>query len=282
MPKTIRNLWLVACLVSMLPAAGPLWAVGRTTPVEVTNTPLVGIDGSSGNNIIQCLQRDAWYVDINGTPNFNVANIPTFKIDTAANVVKATQSGTWNVGVSGIASVAQSGSWNVGVIGTSAVSQSGAWSVGITGIPNVSVSNTPSVTIANSPSVSVSNSPMVRIDPAVNTVDVPTKHNMIQLWTSNQPVENGMTLYSSSFSCAGYREVRALLWSGSGSADLRAYVTFEGPTGLFFRIASVTWASGNMVTCQCPVFSDHCQIEIQNSTGSTVNIMNGSYVYLVN
>lgn len=258
--------------------ATPLWAISRTTPVEVTNP--ISIDSIS--NIVQCVQRDAWYIDINGTPNFNVANIPTVKIDSATNVVKASQSGTWNVGISGIAAVAQSGSWNVGIIGTSSVSQSGTWNVGVLGTPNVNIANTPAVTIANTASVSISNSPMVKIDPSVNTVDAPTKHNMIQLWASNQPVESGMTLYSSSFSCAGYREVRALLWSGSGGVDLRAYVTFEGPTGMFFRLVSTTWASGNIVTCQCPVFGDHCQIEIYNGTGGTINIMNGSYVYLVN
>lgn len=48
-----------------------------------------------------------------------------------------TQSGSWNVGVTGTPSVTQSGSWNVGITGNPAVAQSGAWSVGITGNPAV-------------------------------------------------------------------------------------------------------------------------------------------------
>ena len=276
-----RHICLIACLV-ILSAIGatPLWAMARTTPVEVMNNLLVGID--AGNNIVQAVQRDPWYVGILGTPNFNVANSPTVKIDGTTNTVKAAQSGTWSVGLTGTPSVAQSGTWNVGIIGTSSVSQSGTWNIGVLGTPNVNIANTPAVTIANTPSVSISNSPMVKIDPAVNTVDCPTKHNMIQLWATNQTLTSGMNLYSPAFSCAGYREVRALLWSGSGGANLQAYITFQAPTGIFFRIASTTWASGNIVTCQCPVYGDQCQIEIYNGLGFDVSIKNGSYAYLVN
>src|SRR5262245_50376269 len=76
--------------------------------------------------------------------------------------VDATQSGAWNVGISGTPTVsaAQSGAWLVGVSGdvslvpgTGVVAQQGGapWIVSLTGTPAVSIDGTASVTVANVP-----------------------------------------------------------------------------------------------------------------------------------
>lgn len=62
-------------------------AIGRTTPVEVMNTPVVGIDPNYAT--VKACQIEPWYVEFMGTPNFNLANVPTVKIDGTTNTVKA-------------------------------------------------------------------------------------------------------------------------------------------------------------------------------------------------
>jgi hypothetical protein len=280
MLDTKRNICLIACLV-ILSAIGatPLWAVSRTTPVEVMNNLLIGID--AGNNIVQAVQRDPWYVGILGTPNFNVANSPTVKIDGTTNTVKAAQSGTWSVGLTGTPSVAQSGTWNVGISGTPAVVQSGAWNVGITGTPNVNIANTPSVSISNTPSVSVSNSPTVRIDAAANTVDTPTKHNSVQIWATNQTIPNSSNILSPSINCAGYDELRFMLYSNTSSVNLMIYIMFSTPSGIFMTVKQLAW-SPLVVPITCPVYGDICKIDIYNSSGAPVLVYYQSCVYMVN
>jgi hypothetical protein len=243
--------------------------MARTTPVEVTNP--VSIDSIS--NIVQCVQRDPWYVNIQGTPNVNIANSPTVKIDGTTNTVKAAQSGTWNVGLTGTPSVAQSGTWNVGISGTPAVLQSGAWNVGITGTPNVN--------IANTPSVSVSNSPTVRIDAAANTVDTPTKHNSVQLWGGNRTVPTSSNILSGSIDCAGYDELRFMLYANSSSVNLMVYIMFSTPSGTFLTVKQVAW-SPLVVPITCPVYGDTCKLDIYNGSGATVTIYYQSCVYMVN
>ncbi|MBN1193217.1 MAG: hypothetical protein JXA36_05975 [Coriobacteriia bacterium] len=262
---------LIACLIA---ACLPVWAVARTTPVEVLNTPMVGIDPN--NSTVKAVQADPWYMNILGTPNFNVANSPTVKIDATTNTVKAAQSGTWSVGVSSMPTVS---------VNTHAVTQSGAWNVGITGTPSVSIANAPSVSISNTPSVSVSNSPTVKIDATTNAVDTPTKHNTVQLWATNQTIPNSSNTVSPSFSCAGYDELRFMLWSTSSAVNLMVYIRFRTPLGSFLCAKQLDWGqtgAGPTLPITCPVYGDTCQVEIYNGTGSTVVIYNASYVYLVN
>jgi len=266
-----RHMYLIGCLV-VLSAIGatPLWAVSRTTPVEVINKPLVGIE--TGNNVVQAVQLDPWYMNILGTPNFNVANSPTVKIDGTTNTVKAAQSGTWNVGVTGTPSVAQSGTWSVGVssmptvsVNTHAVTQSGTWNVGISGTPSVSVSNTPTV----------------KIDATTNAVDTPTKHNSVQIWATNQTVPTSSDIVSPAINCAGYDELRFMLYANTSSVNLTAYIMFSTPSGAFLTVKQVAW-SPLVVPITCPVYGDTCKIDIYNSTGSSVVIYYQSCVYMVN
>jgi hypothetical protein len=275
MRTTRYALLIITCLVyACLLTAAPVWAVAtRTTPVEVTNKPLVGIE--TGNNIVQAVQLDPWYVNILGTPNFNVANSPTVKIDGTTNTVKAAQSGTWNVGLTGTLSVAQSGTWNVGVSGTPAVVQSGAWNVGITGTP----------------AVSVSNSPTVKIDATTNAVDTPTKHNTAQLWSTDQVMAIGATLSSGLISCAGYKELRFLISADRCSDFNKVYVKFVSPSNQLVTAKLIRWTDGagtgliedrSILPLVCPVYGDWCMVYIENGSGLEVRIYRSSYVYLVN
>jgi hypothetical protein len=274
MRTTQYALPIIACLVAACVfTVAPVWAVSRTTPVEVTNKPLVGIE--TGNNIVQAVQLDPWYMNILGTPNFNVANSPTVKIDGTTNTVKI--DGTTNT-----VKAAQSGTWNVGITGTPTVVQGGTWSVGIANTPNVNIANTPSVSVTGTSSVSVSNSPTVKIDATTNAVDTPTRRSTIQLWATDQALANGGTLYSPWISCAGYDEVRAILWSQTASTSITVYVSFRTPTGIFASVKTVGWPTGSIAAVTCPVYGDTCQIAIYNGTGIGINILNHSYVYLVN
>ncbi len=277
-----RHMRLIACL-AILSAVGatPLWAVSRTTPVEVTNKPLVGIE--SGNNIVQATQKDAWYVNIMGTPNFNVANSPTVKIDGTTNTVKI--DGTTNTvkidATTNTVKAAQSGTWSVVLTGTPAVAQSGPWNVGINGTPNVNIANAPSVTVSNTPSVSVSNSPTVKIDATTNAVDTPTKHKAVQLWAADQSIPTGSSRTSPLIDCAGYNEVRLLLVANTASASLTACISFRAPSGAYLIAKTVNW-SANTMPITCPVYGDICIITILNSIGSTVTVYQDSFAYLVN
>lgn len=277
-----RSITLIVAVIAAMSAVGPTtaWAVaGRTTPVEVVNKPLVGIE--TGNNIVQSVQLDPWYVNILGTPNFNVANSPTVKIDGTTNTVKSAQSGTWSVGLTGTPSVAQSGTWNVGVssmptvsVNTHAVTQSGAWNVGI--------NNTPDVNIANTPSVSVSNSPTVRIDAAANAVVAASKHNTVQLSTSNVSIPASTSWNSALIDCAGYKEIRALLWSNTLSADILVYVMVRSPSGNYMTAKVVPFQGSAVMPINCLVYGDTCKIMIWNDSSVEMTLYRDSYVYLVN
>lgn len=256
----IRKILITICLFTCMSSA---WAVGRTTPVQVVNTPLVGID--INNSTVKAVQLDPWYVNILGTPDFNIANSPTVKIDGTMNTVKATQSGTWSVGVSSMPTVN---------VNTHAVTQSGTWNVGING--------TPSVNIANTPSFSVSNTPTVRIDAAANAVTAASKHNTVQLSTSNVSIPAGDYWYSSEIDCEGYKEIRALLWSSTLSDTILVYVQFRSPTGYFMRAKSVPFQGSSIMPVECPVYADTCRISIWNGTAVNMTLYDESYVYLVN
>ncbi|GEM_PF-2951277 len=107
-----RSGWIVVAAV-ILAAAMPAAAQERTTPVEVKNSPTVGISSSAN----------------------------TVKIDGAANGVKAEQSGAWSVGIAGTPAVSISGTADVNA------TQAGTWNVGIVDTANTVKSPTLSKTL---------------------------------------------------------------------------------------------------------------------------------------
>jgi hypothetical protein len=268
-----RHVCLIACLV-ILSATGatPLWAVSRTTPVEVTNKPLVGIE--TGNNIVQSIQRDPWYVGILGTPNFNVANSPTVKIDgttntvkidATTNTVKAAQSGAWTVGISGTPFVSQSGTWNVGVTGTPSVAQSGAWNVGILS--------------------------------TANTVKTPPQTQTVQLWSDGTDLAAGAKLYSPWVYTAGFRQVHVVLVGNMVGNDVRAALIVKMGDGGMGEIGKARFygshtpgflqggdfiVSATYLTFSFQVISDIFQIRIDNDSTLGITIYGNSYAYLTN
>jgi len=275
-----RHLCLIACLV-ILSAIGatPVWAASRTTPVEVMNNLLVGID--AGNNIVQAVQKDPWYVGILGTPNFNVANSPTVKIDgttntvkidATTNTVKAAQSGTWSVGVSSMPTVSvnthavsQSGTWNVGVTGTPSVAQSGTWNVGILG--------------------------------TANTVKTPPQTQTVQLWSDGTDLAAGAKLYSPWVYTAGFRQVHVVLVGNMVGDNVRAALIVKMGDGGMGEIGKARFygshtpgflqggdfiVSATYLTFSFQVISDIFQIRIDNDSTLGVTIYGSSYVYLTN
>lgn len=256
-------------------------AQGRTTPVEVKNTPLVQIDegankvsaSQSGDwgvailGIPSVAQGGAWNVGITNTPNVSVTNTPnvsvtnspTVKIDGTTNVVKSSQYGAWSVGVSG----------------TAAVTQSGTWTVGLSGTPNVNVTNTPSV--------SVSNSPVVRIDGTANVVYTPTKGRAVLLFGSNQVIPTGSSVTSATYDCTGYKELRFLIENNNAGSALRALIEFQSPLGAgFWSIVHTEYVTDNAMAFSVPVYGASCRVRIVNSLGSTTTIWSQSWVYMVN
>ncbi len=261
MRRTRIVILIIACLiVSCL----PVWAAGRTTPVEVMNTPLVAIDPN--NSTVKAVQVDPWYMNILGTPNFNVANSPTVKIDGTTNTVKAAQSGTWNVGVSSMPTVN---------VNTHAVTQSGTWNVGINNTPNVNVTNTASV--------NVSNTPAVRIDASANAVDTPTRGRALLLFGGNQVIPTGAGVTSASFDCSGYSELRFIVSTDFAGSAIKAVVEFQSPLGpSFWGIALMRSLTDTYTAFSVPVYGGSCRLRITNNLGATATIWSESWVYMVN
>lgn len=262
-------LWVLsACLF----ASQQAFSAGRTTPVEVMNTPLVGID--SKQNEVSISQVDPWLVEVIGTPGFIIANVPTVKIDGSTNTVKAAQSGTWTVGVSSMPTVN---------VNTHAVTQSGTWNVGITGTPSVSIANIPNVNISNTPNVSVSNSPTVKIDSSANVVDTPTRGAAHLLFATDQVIPNGGQVISDPFDCLGYKEVRFVISNNFAGDNLWADAEFQSPLGsAYWLTAHKEHLNLNEKAFCVPVYNRYCRIRIMNFIGSTVTIYRDSWVYKVN
>lgn len=93
------------------------------------------------------------------------------------------------------------------------VSQSGAWNVGISGTPTFNVDST-----QNTVKSQQSGMWTVGISSTINTVKTPTVSNSIQLFPSSQTLANGTDI-STSFDCSGFRELRGAisLYSHSGN-----------------------------------------------------------------
>ncbi len=247
------------------------YAQGRTTPVEVKNTPLVQID-KLGNSVTAS-QDGTWIVGIDGTASVNVANTPDVHIVNTPNVSIANSPTVKIDGITNTVKAAQSGTWNVGVTGTPAVVQSGTWTVGVSGTPNVSVVNTPSV--------SVSNSPTVRIDSTANVVDTPTRGHAVLLFATNQVIPNNAQVTSLAFDCSGYKELRFVIRSDWGASTLYTYVEFQSPRGPWHG-THTEYMPINPAAFTVPVFGPSCRISIINNVGATVTVSCDSWVYMVN
>lgn len=268
MLKTIRLVSAITvAAVLLIISARPLLAVGRTTPVEVVNTPMVGIDPN--NSTVKAVQVEPWYMNILGTPNFNIANSPTVKIDGTTNTVKAAQSGTWNIGVSSMPTVnvnthavSQSGTWNVGVTGTPSVAQSGTWNVGISS--------------------------------TANTVKLPAVAQVVQLWTNGTDVAPGSMLSSPQIYTSGFRRAHFIMVCTPASDQITASLLARMGDGVVAEIGKARWlsaASGfaqggsfameaHVLSFSCDVISDLYQIRIRNGSTQTATIYGTSYVYL--
>ena len=154
------------------------------------------------------------------------------------------------------------------------------------------INGTPSVNIANTPTVSVSNVPTVRIDSTSNAVDTPTKHNGVQIWTSDQTIAIASSLTSSWIACDGYKDMRFLLQSDAMSNFITVYIKFRSPSTDFVPAKAVVWSSGvggtgfidgrATLAIECPVYGDWCIVKIDNGAGIPVKIFRSSYAYLVN
>ncbi|MBI2844672.1 MAG: hypothetical protein HYX78_14860 [Armatimonadetes bacterium] len=192
----------------------------------------------------------------------------------------------------------QLGAWTVSLSGTAAVTQSGSWSVGITGTPNMNVANTPNVNVANIPMVKIDSATnTVKIDSNANTVKTPTQRNMVQLWTTNQTVNNGGIIFSAWISASGYKEMRFVIRSSSSSENLLVHIIPTSPTGSGYYLGRANFAAasgssfatgGNWVaeggTCvfSMPVVADLYVLQLKNNTGGTVTVYDSSWAYLVN
>lgn len=120
---------------------------GITNPVAVTQSGSWSV-GVSGAVTVSQATASSLNATVSLASGQTLGAVTT--VGTITNPVAATQSGTWNVGVTGTAAVTQSGTWNVGTVSTVsavtsitnpvAVTQSGTWNVGISGTPAVSQS----------------------------------------------------------------------------------------------------------------------------------------------
>ncbi len=250
---------ILVSLTAMLLPVQQAQAQGRTTPVEVKNTPLVQID--KVGNTVTASQDGTWIVGIDGTPSVNVANTPDVHIVNTPNVSVANSPTVKIDGTTNTVKAAQSGTWNVGVTGTPAVAQSGTWTVGVSGTPNVNV--------ANMASVSVANSPYVKIAGSDNTVRAPVLSSTVQLWTTDQTVANGAQLTSSAINCDGFRDLRFMGYTNSGGAGLTIRVEFLSPVAGYWYASVSQPFTGSTTALTTPVYGTYAHIVISNSLGTT-------------
>jgi hypothetical protein len=255
----VRSKIAIIIALCMLLAAVAAQAQTRTTPVEVVN--LIGIDPAA--NTVKAQQSGLWSVGIQGTLDARLVESPTVKFDTTSNTVKAQQSGMWNVGITGTPTVAQSGAWNVGISGT--------------------------------PNVNVSNSPTVRVDAAHSSVSTPTGYRMVQLFSEDRVVAANGTVTTSFLDCAGYSEMRVVMYSNTTSVDVDVSLWKRSPTNVYLRVGRANFGtSGQSVSNQAnftttptfcmfavPVLSDRVYISVYNGTSQSITIRSHSYVMLV-
>jgi len=94
---------------------------------------------------------------------------PTVTIDSSQLPLPVKGSAT----VSGMVAATQSGPWNIGISGTPTINaqQSGTWNVGLTGTPGVNIANSPSFTLAAGATVSAHNLDDVGRIPYESSID---------------------------------------------------------------------------------------------------------------
>lgn len=85
-------------------------------------------------------------VTINGQP-IEVIQTNTWSVSVVDTPLPVSQSGLWNVVVTGTVAAAQSGAWNI------SATQSGTWNVGITGTATVTWSTAKPVSVSNFPAI---------------------------------------------------------------------------------------------------------------------------------
>lgn len=275
------------------------WNIGvlGVLDVRLAQSGLVGIDpdsntvrlDSSGGTPLSVAQAGNWNVGILGTPGVSVANMPTVKIDATTNTVKSQQSGVWTVEVEGTSSVNVANTPNVSVSNSPTVKldattntvkaqQNGTWSVGISGTPDVNVVNTPTVTTQ-------------------------TRHNTLApFWTTGITVSNGSVINTQLFNCAGYKEMRIVLFTNftgtlpynlkvrvmhvlpNGAHDWIGQFDFDGDT--MPMISAPTFdgsrAGERLLAVTYPVISDEFYLQVSNFTGVDVDFSGKSTIYLVN
>ena len=206
-------------------------------------------------------------------------------IDQNNNAVKATQDGTWSVGINNVPLVGQSGLWNVQLLGT----------------PSVTVGNTPSVNVANTPSVKLDRmGNTVSIDPVNNAVSTVSNTLSVRPWSTDQTIDNGRWVYSPVIGCHGYEHLRIMFAANSSSKSLQVHYLVMVPTvsgGGFERAVDIGYGTfgntsglttntnftqmGDVCSLDLPVMGDDCQIGVYNGTGSQVTAYHWSMVYLV-
>ncbi|BCW98942.1 MAG: hypothetical protein KatS3mg024_1769 [Armatimonadota bacterium] len=172
------------------------------------------------------------------------------------------------------------------------VSQSGAWNVGITGTPSVNVANSPAVRIDTSQNT-------VRIDTSQNTVKTTTQSGYIQLWTSNMTVNPGASIWSPSINCDGYKELRFTLFTTSNYTQpelIRIRIRYLTPNNSWALIGTADFATPSIQPIAganfqqssfaailiVPALAPQMRLEIVNNRTTAVEINSSSCVYLVN
>lgn len=181
------------------------------------------------------------------------------------------------------------------------VSQSGSWNVGITGIPSVNVANSPAVRIDTSQNtVRIDTSQnAVRIDASQNTVKTTTQSNFIRFWSSNVTVPAGGTLTSPNIECDGYKELRfklVLLGAYSQPDLIRINIRYQTANNAWGLLATGNFATpsvqpiphanfqvpGYVAMFFVPTIGPTIRVEIVNNRSSDIIVTPECSVYMVN
>lgn len=182
------------------------------------------------------------------------------------------------------------------------VSQSGSWNVGITGTPSVNVANSPAVRIDTSQNtVRIDTSQnAVRIDASQNTVKTTTQSNFIRLWASNVTVPGGGGVIASpNIECDGYKELRfklILLGAYSQPDLIRINIRYQTANNAWGLLATGNFATpsvqpiphanfqvpGYVAMFFVPTIAPVVRVEIVNNRSSDIIVTPECSVYMVN
>lgn len=228
--KTVSLAVLVALAIALV---SPALAAPRTTPTTIVNVPTVRFD-PEGNT-----------VKIDPAAN-------TVKIDATTNTVKASQSGGWNVGVSGAVSIS----------GTPSVAQSGTWNVGI-------------LSTANSVKVPVQ-SQMVRLFTSNQTVPAQSAR---AAYLDTAGYRTMYVVLIANF--IDNRDVTASLGMLGPDNSYRqlGVARFNTAPPPFFQGGDFELSSGYCVF-SAPVMFGSIYVQVTNNTANAITVYSSSYVYL--